>query len=205
VWDELRALSPMHGGMSYERLEKLGGIQWPCPDETHPGELFLHARLWEDDPAKRGAPAPFTPVEQDPPVDELSEEFPIRLTTGRRLDSFNTGVQTGHYTTPLRRPETLNLAPEDALRLRLAEGEVARASSRRGSLEVPVHIDHDLRPGLAFMTLHFPEQVQTNVLTLDAWDPKSGTAEFKATAIRVDKLNAAGPSGAQSEHVKAGA
>jgi predicted molibdopterin-dependent oxidoreductase YjgC len=205
VWNELRALSPMHAGMSYQRLEKLGGIQWPCPDETHPGELFLHARLWEDDPAKRGAPAPFTPVEQDPPVDELSEEFPIRLTTGRRLDSFNTGVQTGHFTTPLRRPETLNLAPEDALRLHLAEGEVARASSRRGSLEVPVHVDHDLRPGLAFMTLHFPEQVQTNVLTLDAWDPKSGTAEFKATAIRVDKIEFAGPSGAQSEHAKAGA
>ena len=205
VWDELRTLSPMHAGMSYERLEKLGGIQWPCPDETHPGELFLHARLWEDDPAKRGRPAPFTPVEQEPPVDELSEEFPIRLTTGRRLDSFNTGVQTGHFATPLRRPETLNLAPEDALRLHLAEGEVARASSRRGSLAVPVHIDHDLRPGLAFMTLHFPEQVQTNVLTLDAWDPKSGTAEFKATAIRVDKIDVAGPSGAQSEHAKAGA
>jgi predicted molibdopterin-dependent oxidoreductase YjgC len=205
VWDELRRLSPMHAGMSYERLEKLGGIQWPCPDETHPGELFLHARLWEDDPAKRGAPAPFTPVEQEPPVDELSEEFPIRLTTGRRLDSFNTGVQTGHFATPLRRPETLNLAPEDALRLHLAEGEVARASSRRGSLEVPVHIDHDLRPGLAFMTLHFPEQVQTNVLTLDAWDPKSGTAEFKATAIRVDKIEFAGRSDAGSEHAKAGA
>jgi predicted molibdopterin-dependent oxidoreductase YjgC len=205
VWNELRALSPMHAGMSYQRLEKLGGIQWPCPDETHPGELFLHGRLWEDDPAKRGAPAPFTPVEQDPPVDELSEEFPIRLTTGRRLDSFNTGVQTGHYATPLRRPETLNLAPEDALRLHLAEGEVAMASSRRGSLEAPVHIDHALRPGLAFMTLHFPEQVQTNVLTLDAWDPKSGTAEFKATAIRVDKIEVAGPVGAQSEHAKAGA
>src|SRR5262249_50732701 len=145
------------------------------------------------------------PVEQEPPVDELSEEFPIRLTTGRRLDSFNTGVQTGHFATPLRRPETLNLAPEDALRLHLAEGEVAMASSRRGSLEGPVHIDHDLRPGLAFMTLHFPEQVQTNVLTLDAWDPKSGTAEFKATAIRVDKIDVAGPSGAQSEHAKAGA
>ncbi len=97
LWNELRTLSPMHAGMSYERLEKLGGIQWPCPDETHPGELFLHARLWEEDPAKRGAPAPFTPVVQEGPVDELSEEFPIRLTTGRRLDSFNTGVQTGKY------------------------------------------------------------------------------------------------------------
>jgi len=205
VWDELRTLSPMHAGMSYERLEKLGGIQWPCPDETHPGELFLHGRLWEDDPANRGAPAPFTPVEQDPPVDELSDEFPIRLTTGRRLDSFNTGVQTAHYETPIRRPETLNLSPEDATRLRLAEGELARASSRRGALEVPVHIDSTLRPGLAFMTLHFPEQVQTNVLTLDAWDPKSGTAEFKATAIRVDKLENSAPRGDENETARAGA
>jgi predicted molibdopterin-dependent oxidoreductase YjgC len=190
VWDELRTLSPMHAGMSYRRLEELGGIQWPCHDEQHPGELFLHARLWEEDPAKRGTPAPFTPVEQEPPVDELSPEFPIRLTTGRRLDSFNTGVQSEHYTTPIRRPETLNLSPEDAAALGMAEGEVVRVSSRRGSLEVPVHVDEQLRAGLAFMTLHFPDQVATNVLTLDAWDPKSGTAEFKATAIRVDKLDA---------------
>ena len=187
IWNELRGLSPMHAGMSYRRLEELGGIQWPCPDEQHPGEMFLHARLWETDPARRGAPAPFTPVEQEPPLDELSEEFPIRLTTGRRLDSFNTGVQSGQYNTPIRRPETLNMAPEDAARLGLAEGDLARVSSRRGSLDAPVHLDDSLRPGLAFMTLHFPEQVATNVLTLDAWDPKSGTAEFKATAIRVGR------------------
>ena len=202
VWNELRTLSPMHGGMSYPRLEELGGIQWPCPDEQHPGDLFLHARLWEEDPARRGTPAPFTPVEQEPPVDELSPEFPIRLTTGRRLDSFNTGVQSGKYTTPLRRPETLNLSPEDASRLGLAEGEVAQVSSRRGSLEVPVRIDEVLRAGLAFMTLHFPEQVATNVLTLDAWDPKSGTAEFKATAIRVDKLPAPAPGGDESQRAE---
>ena len=98
----------------------------------------------------------------------------------------------------MRRPETLNLAPEDAARLGLAEGEVARVSSRRGSLEAPVHLDQTLRPGLAFMTLHFPEQVATNVLTLDAWDPKSGTAEFKATAIRVDKQGEPAAEGGQS-------
>ena len=204
VWDELRALSPMHGGMTYRRLEELGGIQWPCPDEEHPGTLFLHARLWEDNPAERGAPAPFMPVEQDPPLDELSPEFPIRLTTGRRLDSFNTGVQSGHYATPIRRPETLNLSPEDASRLSLAENEVARVSSRRGSLEAPVHVDQSLRPGLAFMTLHFPDQVATNVLTLDAWDPKSGTAEFKATAIRVDKLDVPVPDDGAIERAKVG-
>ena len=204
LWNELRALSPMHAGMSYRRLEALGGIQWPCPDEEHPGELFLHARLWEQDPARRGARAPFTPVEQDPPVDKLSPEFPIRLTTGRRLDSFNTGVQTGQYATPLRRPETLNLSPEDATRLGIAEGGTVRVSSRRGSLEVPVHVDEILRAGLAFMTLHFPEQVETNILTLDAWDPKSGTAEFKATAIRVDKLDVAAPDGSETQRAKAG-
>jgi predicted molibdopterin-dependent oxidoreductase YjgC len=188
LWNELRALSPMHRGMSYEKIERLGGIQWPCPDDESTGTLFLHARLWEEDPVKRGAPAPFFAVQQEDPLDELTPEYPIRLTTGRRLDSYNTGVQSGEYATPLRGPETLNLSPEDAGRLGFAEGEVAQVSSRRGSLTVPVHVDTTLRAGLAFMTLHFPEQVETNVLTLDAWDPKSGTAEFKATAIRVDKL-----------------
>jgi predicted molibdopterin-dependent oxidoreductase YjgC len=202
LWDELRTLSPMHKGMSYQRLEELGGIQWPCPDEQHPGTLFLHARLWEEDPAKRGKPAPFTPVEQDDPLDKLSPEFPLRLTTGRRLDSYNTGVQSGQYATPLRRPETLNLSPEDTARLGFAEGEMVRISSRRGSVQAPVHVDSSLREGLAFMTLHFPEQVETNILTLDAWDPKSGTAEFKATAIRVDRLDA--PVRATTAHVEAG-
>ena len=191
VWDELRSLSPMHAGMSYARLEDLGGIQWPCPDERHPGERFLHGRLWEEDPDRRGPPAPFTPVEFEPPVDQLSEEFPIRLTTGRRLDSFNTGVQSGRYRSPIRRPETLNLSPEDVARLDLSEGERVRVASRRAAVEAPVHVDPTLRPGLAFMTLHFPDEVATNRLTLDAWDPKSGTAEFKATAIRVEKLGAA--------------
>ena len=62
-----------------------------------------------------------------------------------------------------------------------------RVSSRRGQLEVPARVDAGLRPGLAFMTMHFPDEVDTNVLTIEATDPKSGTAEFKATAIRVDK------------------
>jgi predicted molibdopterin-dependent oxidoreductase YjgC len=186
VWDELRSLSPMHGGMSYRRLEEMGGIQWPCPDESHPGSQFLHARLWQD--PIEGPPAPFSVVEHDPPVDQLTDEFPIRLTTGRRLDSFNTGVQTGLYTSPLREREALLLAPADAARLGIVDGEVVRASSRRGSVEVPARIEQSLRPGLAFMSLHFPDQVSTNILTIDATDPKSGTAEFKASAIRVDKL-----------------
>jgi len=97
-------------------------------------------------------------------------------------------VQTGGYTSPLRRPESLEVSPEDAASLGIEEGERVLVTSRRGAVEAPVHIDHGLRPGLTFMTLHFPEQVETNKLTIEANDPKSGTAEFKATAIRIEKL-----------------
>jgi predicted molibdopterin-dependent oxidoreductase YjgC len=187
VWNELRSLSPMHAGMSYPRLEATGGIQWPCWDEEHPGELFLHGRLWETPIS--GEPAPFNVVEQVPPVDKLSDEFPIRLTTGRRLDSYNTGVQSGGYRSPLRKRESLDLSPEDCDRLGVDDGELVKVTSRRGSVYAPVRIDQSLRPGLAFMTLHFPDEVETNVLTIDATDPKSGTAEFKASAIRVDRLS----------------
>ena len=189
IWNEVRRLSPVHAGMSYRRLEELGGIQWPCYDEDHPGELFLHSRLWEDPvPGNR---VPFVAVEHDPPVDKLDDDFPIRLTTGRRLDSYNTGVQTAGYSSPLRRGESLGISPEDAERLGLVEGEVVRVTSRRGSVVVPIRIDPSLRPGLTFMTLHFQDDVATNLLTIDATDPKSGTAEFKATAIRIEKLPAA--------------
>jgi predicted molibdopterin-dependent oxidoreductase YjgC len=186
VWNELRSLSPWHGGMSYARLEALGGLAWPCPDESHPGSPFLHGRLWKE--PIEGPPAPFHAVEHDPPVEKLTEEYPLRLTTGRRLDSFNTGVQTEGYESPLRRPETLDISPEDGERLGVADGETVRAVSRRGSLLVPVRYDATLRPGLVFMTLHFQDEVATNVLTIDAVDPKSGTAEFKACAVRVDPV-----------------
>jgi len=188
AWDELRVLSPMHAGMSYERLDELGGIRWPCWDEEHPGTKFLHARLWEEKLEDRGPKARFSVTPFEPPVDELTEEFPLRLTTGRRLESFNTGVQTGGYSSPLHRGESIDVSPEDADRLGVSEGEVVRVTSRRGSVDAPVHLDRGLRPGLVFMTLHFPDQVETNVLTIDATDPKSGTAEFKASAVRIEKL-----------------
>ena len=193
TWNEVRSLSPVHAGMSYKRLEELGGLQWPCYDEDHPGELFLHSRLWEDPvPGNR---VPFVAVDHDPPVDKLDDDFPIRLTTGRRLDSYNTGVQTGGYTSPLRRGESLDISPEDAERLGLVEGERVRVISRRGQVETPIRMDPSLRPGLTFMTLHFQDEVATNILTIDATDPKSGTAEFKATAIRIEKLPVAAGAG----------
>ena len=174
----------MHTGMSYRRLAELGGIQWPCRDEDDPGTLFLHGRLWEE--PRGGRAAPFSVVEHVPPVDALTDDFPIRMTTGRHLDSFNTGVQSSGFSSPRRPGGTIDLSPEDAAAFSLAEGDLATVTSRRGAIDAPVRIDRALRPGLVFMAVHYPDDIDVNVLTLDAWDPKSGTAEFKATAVRIE-------------------
>jgi len=184
VWNEVRQLSPVHTGMSYRRLEELDGLRWPCYDEQHPGEMFLHSRLWER--PITGPRAPFSIVAHALPLDELNDEFPLRLTTGRRLSEYNTGVQTGSYAYPTRRGETIDVSPEDAQRLGLSEGQRVTIRSRRGSVIAPVHIDEALRPGLTFMTFHFPDDVATNRLTNDKVDPLVGTAEFKATAIAIE-------------------
>jgi predicted molibdopterin-dependent oxidoreductase YjgC len=194
VWDELRSVSlDWHAGMSYARLTEHGGLQWPCPavgpdGGDHPGTPTMHTRLWERDPAARGTPAPFAGVEHAGPLDVLTAEFPLRLTTVRRLDSYNSGVQTGGYTSPLRRDEALCVDPADAKAMGVDDGERVRLVSRRGAVEAPIRFDEAARPGLAFITPHFSEQVDVNLLTNEAWDPKSGTSEFKATAIRIEKL-----------------
>jgi formate dehydrogenase major subunit len=98
-------------------------------------------------------------------------------------------VQSSGYESPLHvGGEAILVAPADGERYGIADGSRARIVSRRGSVEAPVRYDPLLRPGLAFMNLHFPDLVATNVLTIDATDPKSGTAEFKATAIRLESV-----------------
>jgi formate dehydrogenase major subunit len=191
LWDELRSLSPLHAGMSYERLDD-GGLQWPCPTLDHPGSPFLHGWLWADDLEGRD-PAPFSVVEHEGPKEQLTTEFPLRLTTGRSLDSYNTGVQSNGYTSPIRYGEALDINPADAASLGLADGERVRVSSPRGSVEMAVRFQTDIPVGLMFTTYHFPDLVDINKLTNDAWDRRSGTSEFKAASIRIDKLDAPTP------------
>ncbi len=190
LWDEMRSLSPLHGGMSWERLEASGGLQWPCPHDDHPGTEFLHSWLWEPDLDGR-APAPFSVVVHRPPAEALSEQFPLRLTTGRVLDSYNTGAQSAGYSSPIRSGDAIEISPADAADLGLAEGDTVRVSSPRGSVDMHVHVTDRLPTGLVFTTFHFPELVDANLLTNDAWDVRSGTAEFKAAAVRIDPLPAA--------------
>jgi formate dehydrogenase major subunit len=87
----------------------------------------------------------------------------------------------------MRRKEALGLSPEDGKKYKLKDGDTVRVFSRRGNVIAPVRFDPGLRPGLAFLSVHAHEQIATNDLTIDAVDPKSGTSEFKATAIRIEK------------------
>jgi formate dehydrogenase major subunit len=89
----------------------------------------------------------------------------------------------------MRRGETVDVAPDDARRLGLREGQSVRVVSRRGAVVAPARIDDGLPAGTVFMTFHFPDQVDTNTLTIDATDPRSGTAEFKAAAVRLEPLD----------------
>jgi len=189
LWDELRSLSPMHAGMRWDRLESEGGLQWPCPSEDHPGSPFLHGWLWEPDLGGR-APAPFSVCDHEGPKEQLSERFPLRLTTGRALDSYNTGVQSSGFDSPIRYGDALDINPADAEGLGIDDGERVLVTSPRGAVEMPVRFQDDIPVGLTFTTFHFPELVDINRVTNDEWDRDSGTAEFKAAAIRVEKLPA---------------
>lgn len=184
VFDEMRYLAPNFRGMTYDRIRANNGLQWPCLDEAHPGTQVLHRRLWEDtvDPK-----VPFNPVDWEPPVEMPDAAYPFLLTTGRRLAFFNTGIQSNVYDHPHKVGEWMEMNPSDANELGLRDGEQVTVASRRGELTVPIHLSDAVKPGIVFLSFHFPDQVKTNILSIDATDPKSGTAEFKATAVRIAK------------------
>ena len=97
-------------------------------------------------------------------------------------------MQSGGFRSPLRRPETLDICESDGHRWGVADNEQVRVRSRRGAIDMTVRYTDDLRPGLAFTTFHFPDEADTNKLTNPTWDKKSGTADFKATAICIEKI-----------------
>lgn len=187
VFDEMRHLAPNFRGMTYARIRELHGLQWPCPDESHPGTLVLHSRLWDDQVV---AKAPFHAVDWEPPVETPDADYPFLLTTGRRLAFFNTGVQSNVYDHPHKVGEWMEMNPDDADRLGVDDGDLVEVVSRRGQLTVGIQRSHAVKPGVVFLTFHFPDHVKTNVLSIDATDPKSGTAEFKAAAVRIAKAEA---------------
>lgn len=190
IWEEVRTLAhEVYGGISYKRLDQEYAIHYPCPNEEHPGTFVLHERFHQSyDNTLKSA---FVPVAYTPPIEQPDKDYPFTLTTGRRLESYNTHTQTRHYASGVKlkqAEETVDIHPKDAARLKIEDGEVVEVLSRRGSLSVKAKITEQVVPGLVFMSFHWSE-VPTNVLTINEYDPISGTAEFKACAVNIRKKN----------------
>ena len=185
IFDEMAALTPKsYGGMSYDRLG-LDGIQWPCPDPSHPGTPYLHK-----DRFTRGK-GRFHAVAYQDPAEMPDKDYPYFLTTGRMFAHFHTGTMT-RISPHLDVEQTtgyVNIHPDDAERLSLKSGEILVLESRRGEIEAPARITPSVPPGTLFLPIHFGE-TPPNVLTDGgAYDPMAKIPEFKVSAVRVNKLS----------------
>ncbi len=191
IWEEVRTLAwEMYGGMPYSRLEKEYSLHYPCPDESHPGTFILHQRFFDEN-ASNVRLSPFNAVKYTGPIERPDEEYPFTLTTGRRYESYNTHTQTNIYASGVKikqTEESADIHPEDAVKLGIETGDLVEVSSRRGSVQVKAKVTDQVAPGLIFMSFHF-EDVPTNVLTINEFDPISGTAEYKACAVKIKALN----------------
>jgi formate dehydrogenase major subunit len=195
IWDEVRALCEGAQGMRYARLD-VGGLQWPCPDDTHPGTPMLHR-----DSFASGTPAPLRCIEFHATPEALAESFPFQLITGRNLYQFNAGTMTGRTrNVELRPTDTLDISPGDAGRLGIAAGDRIRITSRYGTAALPARITDAVRDGQVFATFHRPDLL-LNAVTGPYRDAVTGTPEYKITAVRLERGVPPPPSAAAASPV----
>jgi formate dehydrogenase alpha subunit len=183
IMDEISRLVPSFGGISFERLEACGGLQWPCPTPEHPGTPILHTKLFTRGRGK------FMPLEHRLPLEMPDEEYPLLLDTGRTLFHYNTGAMTRRVRglNKLMGEEKLQINPEDAGRMGIANGDMLKISSRRGSVQARALLTEVTPRGTVYMTFHFAT-TPSNVLVGQARDKVTATPEYKASAVRVEKV-----------------
>jgi formate dehydrogenase major subunit len=190
VWDEIRQLWPAGAGMTYRRLDRPGGLQWPCPDEEHPGTSLLH----RDTFAGLGRRTTLHRIGYRPSGEQPTEEYPLVLITGRALYAFNAGTMTARAATaPLTDVVALEISPTDAQRCGVVDGADVAVQSRYGTLVLPCRISARTQPGTVFTTFSDPA-VPVNTLTGPGRDPTTHTPEYKVTAVNVTRApTPAGP------------
>jgi predicted molibdopterin-dependent oxidoreductase YjgC len=183
IMEEINKLTPSYGGITYERLEELGSLQWPCPAVDHPGTPYLHKGKFSRGLGK------FFAIEFKEPNELPNDEYPFTLTTGRLMFHFHTGSMT-------RRSKKLhNEVPEayveihekDAGKIGLNGNKRVRVTSRRGQIELNVRVTDDIRRGTVFIPFHFAEAA-ANLLTNSAIDPVAKIPEYKVCAVKVEAV-----------------
>ena len=179
---EINSLTPSYGGITWERIEKVG-LHWPCPDAEHAGTPILHVGKFA-----RGKGL-MHPLQFRPPAELPDEEYPLVLTTGRSYFHFHTGTMTRRsprldYEAP---GPYVEINPADAKKLGLHDGEPVRVTTRRGSIEPAARVTPRVEAGVIFVPFHFSEAA-ANVLTNNALDPTAKIPEYKVCAARLEKV-----------------
>jgi len=181
VMEEIALLTPIYGGITYERLEA-GGLQWPCPTEEHPGTPCLHTQMFSRGKGR------FIPLEYKPSMELPDKNYPLVLTTGRSLYHWHTGTVSRKVAglNVLMGEELVEINPEDASALDIADGDMVRVISRRGKVSARARVTEASPAGVVFMTFHFAES-PANLLTNPVFDPVAKIPEYKVCAVRVEK------------------
>jgi formate dehydrogenase alpha subunit len=184
VLQEINRTVPAYGGMTRERISKIGGLRWPCPDERHPGTDILHKERFSTPDGR----ARIATVMNKPPAEVTSQEYPILLTTGRIVIHYNGGSMTKRSPSLLERdPELyIEINTEDAKRLDIRSGDIVAVKTRRGETEASARVTDKVQPGVAFMPFHWQG---TNIITSDAMDPVAKIPEYKVAACRIETLS----------------
>ncbi|GAA3601850.1 molybdopterin oxidoreductase family protein [Nonomuraea rosea] len=186
VFDELRRASAGgladYSGITYERIAAEAGVFWPCPEPGHPGT----PRPFLDSFATPDGLARFVPVQHRPPAEEIDDDYPVYLTTGRVLAHYQSGAQTRRIAALVKAaPEPfVELHPDLAEQLGITAGDVVRVTSRRGEAKAVARISDAIRRDTVFMPFHWEG---ANRLTNPALDPTSKMPEFKVCAVRVER------------------
>ena len=185
IMNEVNRLTPSYGGISFEHLEVSGSLQWPCPTPDHPGTPILHTQKFT---RGRGR---FMPLEYRTPFEMPDAEYPLLLDTGRTLFHYHTGTMTRRVRglNAFMNEERVQINPADARKMGIKHGEMVSIASRRGKVSARANVTDVTPQGVVYMTFHFAES-PTNRLTSPAVDPVAKTPEYKACAVRVEKLAA---------------
>jgi formate dehydrogenase major subunit len=185
IMDEIARLTPTFAGVSYEKLDRLGSIQWPCNDAAPDGTPTMHVHQFVRGKGR------FYVTEYVPTSERVNSRFPLILTTGRILSQYNVGAQTRRTDNVLWHAEDLlEIHPHDAEVRGIAEGDWVGMTSRAGETVLRARISDRIAPGVVYTTFHFP-QTQANVVTTENSDWATNCPEYKVTAVQVVRVSQA--------------
>jgi formate dehydrogenase major subunit len=192
IMDEIAATTPTFSGVSFEKLERLGSIQWPCNEAAPEGTPVMHMNSFV-----RGK-GNFVVTEYIPTDEKIGPRFPLLLTTGRTLSQYNVGAQTRRTANSIWHDEDrLEIHPHDAEERGIRDGDWVRVNSRSGETSLRARITDRVAPGVVYTTFHHPD-TQANVVTTDYSDWATNCPEYKVTAVQVALSN--GPTDWQREY-----